>query len=98
MPHCISLATFDIRELRFEPTVVKATMAATEISAAIRPYSMAVAPCSSLRSLQKIDSINVSPDCLFLPIRLPRHGLAAVNRNASHQAENLDGQANSVRN
>ena len=38
--------------LRFVPRVFTATMIATEMPAAMRPYSMAVAPLSSFRKRQ----------------------------------------------
>lgn len=37
--------------VRFEPAVVNAVIAATEINAANRPYSIAVAPDSSLKNV-----------------------------------------------
>ena len=45
--------------LRLVPTNWKAAMAATAISAAIRPYSIAVAPLSSLRSF--VNVLNIFP-------------------------------------
>jgi len=47
------LATLVKTVLRFVPIVVMAPMATTAISAAIRPYSIAVAPDSSSRSERK---------------------------------------------
>jgi hypothetical protein len=47
------LATLLNVRLMFEPRAVVAAMIATEISAAIRPYSMAVAPESSFRKRAK---------------------------------------------
>jgi hypothetical protein len=44
--------TFVNVPLRFVPTVVTAAMIAVEISAAIKPYSIAVAPDSSFRNLE----------------------------------------------
>jgi hypothetical protein len=47
--------TFCMDALRLLPTAVKPATAAIEIRAAMRPYSMAVAPCSSFRkSLMKV--------------------------------------------
>ncbi len=40
--------------LRFAPSVLTMAMIATEMPAAIRPYSMAVAPESSLRKRAKV--------------------------------------------
>src|SRR5262245_45008556 len=47
--------------LSLVPTAVNATMAATEISEAMRPYSMAVAPLLSFISFLNRDSIGNSP-------------------------------------
>src|SRR5580692_5065087 len=46
-------------EVRFEPTVPMIVTAATAISAAIRPYSIAVAPSSFLKSLVKVINMPV---------------------------------------
>jgi hypothetical protein len=45
--------TFANVPVRFVPTVVIAVIAATAISVAIRPYSMAVAPLSLRRNFSK---------------------------------------------
>ena len=44
--------------LRFEPTVVRAVMITTAMSAAIKPYSIAVAPVSSLMNEVITDTMN----------------------------------------
>jgi hypothetical protein len=49
--------------LRFEPTSVTAAMMTTEMSAAMRPYSIAVAPFSSRRRLAMIYMF-VSPEAI----------------------------------
>jgi hypothetical protein len=46
--------------LRFVPTVLITVTAATAISAAIRPYSIAVAPSSFFSSLAKVANIGIS--------------------------------------
>lgn len=51
------LATVEKVLVRLLPTVVKTVTAATEIKAAMRPYSIAVAPVSFLRSLINIAGI-----------------------------------------
>ena len=56
--------------LRFVPTNWNAAMAATAIRAAIRPYSIAVAPLSSLKSLVIVVSIT----------DVPFPGVAVLNR------------------
>ena len=47
--------------LRLVPTDVAAVMIATAMSAAIRPYSMAVAPDSSAKTFLKIDMVGLAP-------------------------------------
>ena len=47
-------------ELKFVPTVVAAVITATAIRAAIRPYSIAVAPDSSVKSFLNIVMVVVS--------------------------------------
>lgn len=46
--------------LRLVPSVVRAVMMTTAIRAAIRPYSMAVAPPSSLKIFRKAMAASVS--------------------------------------
>jgi hypothetical protein len=43
--------------VRFVPTVVNAVMITTEINAAIRPYSIAVAPDSSFKKFLNIAAL-----------------------------------------
>jgi hypothetical protein len=45
--------------VRLEPTALKAAIPAMETNVAIRPYSIAVAPSSLLRSLIKTANISV---------------------------------------
>ena len=53
------VATVENVEVRLVPTVPSTVTAATAIRAAIRPYSMAVAPSSLLKSLVKVANIRV---------------------------------------
>jgi hypothetical protein len=57
------LATVVKTEVRFEPTVPMIVTAAIEISAAIRPYSMAVAPFSLLNNLINTSNIDDLRSC-----------------------------------
>src|SRR5437764_2547448 len=53
------VATVENVEVRLVPTVPSTVTAATAIRAAIRPYSMAVAPSSFFKSLFKVANIRV---------------------------------------
>jgi hypothetical protein len=61
--------------LRLDPTLDTATMIATEMTAAIKPYSMAVAPLSSWKTSEEEESWRaLSRMCphatYFLPIAI----------------------------
>src|SRR5213075_3498863 len=53
------VATVEKVAVRLVPTVPSTVTAATAIKAAIRPYSIAVAPCSFFKSLVKVADIRV---------------------------------------
>ncbi len=55
-----ALATVEYVAVRLVPTVPNTVTAATAIKAAIRPYSMAVAPSSFFKSLVKLANIGGS--------------------------------------
>ena len=57
---------------RFEPSVVAAVMMAIEMRAAMRPYSMAVAPDSSARNLESVFMLDA-----FVQERIAKRGLSA---------------------
>jgi hypothetical protein len=57
------VATVEKVEVRFVPTVPSTVTAATAIRAAIRPYSIAVAPLSFLKRFINPANIRISIDC-----------------------------------
>jgi hypothetical protein len=60
-------------EVRLVPTALQAVIAATAISAAIRPYSTAVAPSSFFRSLVNVGA-QLPPFATIYRETGPEHG------------------------
>ena len=65
-------ATYPKTALRLLPTVVKATIAATEIKDAMRPYSIAVAPNSSFTKREKIMVMSVLQMLIITLVACPK--------------------------
>src|SRR5204862_316860 len=73
-PYFTAAATALKVAVRLVPTSFTAVMITTEMRAAIRPYSIAVAPLSSRRNAKIFDIDNSLTDALGPKLWFPAHG------------------------